>query len=511
MDASFASDEVTSAMGHIFKTRTIPIWTVFAAQVLLDIQDMLKPVGDRALKEVKSHTRNMLSSFKSRKLELKHFLVDKERTKWISDVLHAYELDVLGDNFRKTAFRLGMASSGGIAGGRLDQISRDPRVPAFIREPDWFLKQNPVKFGMLKYGIYLQSHVFGSGLDGGFGFMSLIHLYIACRSLYPDDPVWPDMEYFLHFQDIETLFFGGLPESMEEAFKKLLLSISLTPSHFARDRRQVRSNGVQGVERGTMPSPKINLAKSRPVADPCVFDQVFGAWMSGGQYMNDDKILDLVNTLADPKTFREKARQQWMNPKTTAQMFSLSSDPNVHMVGLLKNLSFVVMSEMGNLYFDWISFAETCNRIWDQIVNFATDYYNLSGRVIPWGITLQILDEGRQFQWLAEELKQGVNSFVRENAYGLSKTWEIIQTINKKGLKVSLGKYDNSQNEGVKSWVGDKELFRVISKTLGESFAYPIFDEKSVAQVYKNWNEEDMKQCAVVRLASNRVPANRRG
>ncbi|KAI1158261.1 hypothetical protein F5B18DRAFT_104106 [Nemania serpens] len=99
--SSFASDEVTSAIGHIFETKTIPIWTLFALQVLLDAQDAMHSVEDSALQTVKWHTRRVSNAFESLDLKAKDYAINPVGIQWMGDVIRAYEKDVLEDHFRK--------------------------------------------------------------------------------------------------------------------------------------------------------------------------------------------------------------------------------------------------------------------------------------------------------------------------------------------------------------------------------------------------------------------------
>ncbi|KAJ2975908.1 hypothetical protein NUW58_g8230 [Xylaria curta] len=101
MSSAFASDEVTLAIGHIFKTKTIPIWTLFALQVLLDVQDVMHSIEDSALQNLKWHTQKNSKTFKSLDLKAKDYAMEPKDIQWMGDIVRTYELDVLEDNFRK--------------------------------------------------------------------------------------------------------------------------------------------------------------------------------------------------------------------------------------------------------------------------------------------------------------------------------------------------------------------------------------------------------------------------
>ncbi|KAI0849444.1 hypothetical protein F5Y00DRAFT_269426 [Daldinia vernicosa] len=472
---SFASDEITSGIGLMFRAGTIPISVAFGVQLLLDIQDKLQDMPDKPIHEVKKHTRNMLSAFRSKKLNQEPFVLVGQGSQWLATTLAAYELDVLGDNFRRK-----------LLGG--DELRGNPEVPEFVQEPDYFLRINPVKCGMLKYGLYQQPHNYGCRFEEAWrGITSMVHLYVAGRSLYPNDPVWPDMEYFLQNQDLDNMFVGGLPRTMEEAHKKFLLAAGVTATNFARNRRSTK--------------PKLNMEMGRWASNPCLLDGVFSNWMCGGQVMTDDMILNLVRAIGDPEAIATKAKQVGLSPEVEERCREAWSNPDRRMTTILGNLGFYIISETSDLYFDWLSFAETCQKIWTQIrgiLNLRAPDHAAHSMVI------EILDQAQKCQWMAEVDKEDVTSSLRKNATGLVQSWGVIQKVCRKGMKVSSEK-DNEQYKDARAWIGDKELFNVMSRTLDES-SYPHLSPSLAQKVYKNWPVADKSTSAVIRM-NNALPS----
>ncbi|KAI1126901.1 hypothetical protein F5Y10DRAFT_293264 [Nemania abortiva] len=489
MSEAFASDEVTSAIGYIFETKTIPIWTLFACQVLLDVQDATDEVEDPALQNLKWHTQQVSKSFESLDLQAIDYAMEPKEIQWMQEVVRMYELDVLEDNFRKGGI-VGNLKAIRYKGKKLrinsvDDIPPDYEMPNFMKEPDFYLRNNPIKCGMLQYGIYLQTHNFGHKIEYTWrGVVAMIHLYAACRSLYPDDPVWPDMEYFLHHQNIDALFSGGLPKSMEEAMRKALLAMGLAPSNFARVRQKVKAQGPSGVARGCLAdlrSTDIKWDKGRPVTNPCLLDKIFRGWM------------------ADPKTLAEKARQRDVGAEELKH-FDISPEdsdnPGALMRSLLGRLSFVVKSEMGSLLFDTMSFAKTCRTLWYRIRAAADAFYGKGSTNSIFDALVVMLDEARQLQWLAEDLNSpDAASFVRNNAFGLPGSWALIQEMNKKVDQVEPS--NGTKFSGLKTWLGDREINRVMMPTFFSLCPYPAFDRLKF-RLYKGWREEDTRQSLFV-------------
>lgn len=196
LSKSFATDEITSGIGVMMETETIPIWVTFGVQLLLDIQDELESVPEKPLQEVQQDARNSLLIFRHRNLDREPFLCVSDSIEWLESVLGAYELDVLGDNFRKIcADGLLDPKTGKSFPLSLDELRNIQDIPKFCIEPDHFLRINPVKCGMLKYGLHLQEHHWAAKtFEKPMRICtSMAHLYVACRSLFPEDPVWPDM------------------------------------------------------------------------------------------------------------------------------------------------------------------------------------------------------------------------------------------------------------------------------------------------------------------------------
>jgi hypothetical protein len=170
-------------------------------------------------------------------------------------------------------------------------------------------------------------------------------------------------------------------------------------------------------------------------------------------------------------------------------------------------MAFCIAAESGNLYFDWLSFAETCQKIFEQITSFLEEanggFANKSGpaTVAP---VFEVLNEAKNHQLDAEDLKMNVPAYLREKATGIIKSWDIIQNTTRKGVKVFLkdgGELE--EHADLKAWVGDQELFRVMWTSISES-SYPSFPQSVVDKLYKNWLEEDMNRSAVIGKNNNK-------
>ncbi|KAK8039381.1 hypothetical protein PG993_007792 [Apiospora rasikravindrae] len=240
---SFAQDEITRGIFEIFRSGTLPVWAVFGIQILLNIQDILRSTPSKQpLEELQLHTQNMLETanlYKRESNPLGKTAKDHTCTKeWVEFCLEDMKELILEDGFRHRVRK--MLTSLGISEEAI--MKRN-----YVQEEYFFLKRHPLRCGVLKYCLYFRSHCTGLCFENSWsGLTSLIHVYAACRRLHPEDPVWPDMELFLHNQDVEHLFVGGLPRSTGEAVRKSVLAF-----------------GCRGKLRPTTGVPKV-----RKVSDP---------------------------------------------------------------------------------------------------------------------------------------------------------------------------------------------------------------------------------------------------
>ncbi|KAK8094702.1 hypothetical protein PG997_001387 [Apiospora hydei] len=337
---SFAQDEITRGIFEIFRTGTLPVWAVFGIRILLNIQDILQGTpAKQPLEELQLHTQNMLETADLYKRESNPFgkaAKDHTCTKgWAELCLEDMRGLILEDGFRYRV-RVMLATYG---------VSRETITKRnYAQEEYYFLKRNPLRCGILKYCLYFRSHCTGPCFERSWsGLTSLIHVYAACRRLHPDDPVWPDMELFLHNQDVEHLFVGGLPRSTGEAVRKNVLAF-----------------GCRGTARPAKGAPKV-----RKVSDPNRMHDVLKDWLGGGEEAKDF-LLRVMAIAYDPKCFKERAQRTDLSAAEAdsliAQWFHARADP----VQFLQVLSFYLNSDT-DLYFDWHQLHAFAEEIWRDI------------------------------------------------------------------------------------------------------------------------------------------------
>ena len=192
-----------------------------------------------------------------------------------------------------------------------------------------------------------------------------------------------------------------------------------------------------------------------------------------------------------------------------------------NITSVLRNLEFFIETEAADLFFEWLPFIETCQRVWDEIYTaidalededgtYGPESKSDDGCRLPYATAMEILEEGSSIQQLAEnwerlESVDEVRAYVRDHATGAGVAWRTVQRIIREGIKVPLDLKDRDEllydpNSGdLSSWVGDQHVFRVLSRDLGSTI-YPHLLPPLMDKIYANWPSADLDRAAVRRM-----------
>lgn len=177
---------------------------------------------------------------------------------------------------------------------------------------DEFLFYNPIRCGVLKYNLYLSTRQSACAFENQhLAMTSMAHVYMAGRLAFPDDPVWPDMEYFLQNQEVDHLFFGGVPTSMKQSWTKLILAQGTSPTNFARNARQVSDI-------------KYNTEKRRIISNTNILDHAIHKWNCGTDKPADveTSMNELMSTIHDRKTLKTAGQRVKMPPEIESAVWN---------------------------------------------------------------------------------------------------------------------------------------------------------------------------------------------
>ncbi|ROV86761.1 hypothetical protein VMCG_10893 [Cytospora schulzeri] len=477
----FANDEITRGVETMFNTHSVPIWAAFGIQLLLDIEDV--ELGARSvpghhankipLVEVKNHVQERLQ-------ELNELHLDDLPMKMATKATIELD-DIAAEAFKRIEDEVLKDTTGEI----IRRVFKRPQ-PKIIVEPDAYLKRNPVRCGMLKLDLYLQLHRRAFQVEVSWlGITSMVHLYLACRQVFPEDPVWPDMEHVLGILDLEHTFFGGIPQSMEEAERKFCLALGVVPSSMARDSR---SKGV-----------RFEVRRARLLSNPSTLDSCFEKWSQNSLAKEqdlDDWVSDLKRRIHDPVSLRRAARQVNVSEKKQAILCTQWSDQSRTIPEMLNTLAVYPQYEAGDIHFGWLALHQTTGQMWRKIAACVEETDGEHHTQLPF-LVLAILEQAREVESIARKTKQAreVESIARKTKQDgpallkssgshLAKAWEII----KSSFMTLLGGVVTSEGQRMgRVYVGDQELMNLLSRHWRDSF-YPNANiGPHQRELYKNW------------------------
>lgn len=275
---------------------------------------------------------------------------------------------------------------------------------------------------------------------------------------------------------------------MGEAYKKFLLAMGVKPSTFARNRRTT--------------TPQMNTEKGRWVSNPSLLDSILVNWMCGGSLMTDDMILSLMNSISNPEAIKKRAQRfGLLHPGQESEFCKAWSRPDRSMTDILNNMTFFVTAEASDFYFDWLSFAEGCQIILDHMASFLQERGD-SPKVRSAATTVtKILSEAKDCEWVAQEAKVDVTSFLREYATALVESREAIQDMNQ--AICDMPPTEMKYWKDAKAWESDKNILTVLARNFGQSH-YPYLAPSLTAKLYKNWDSDKMDQSCVI-LANTHI------
>ncbi|KAL9003821.1 MAG: hypothetical protein Q9188_003322 [Gyalolechia gomerana] len=262
-----AEDELIRGIRDMLPGRPIPLWLVFAGRCFLDIQHVMKrAVGlgydqlGRTAEAMKLSIKENLTFHKSLRIENWPKSNDFQFTEMLG-VIDSWVLrDVIAERRRK--------------------IKMNVRVPE--AEPLSLLKQYPLICGLFAFALKARyqelciafANAWGSILYTG-------HLYNAVRQENLLSRMWMDMEIIIPLQSPEVFFVGNSPSSLEEYDRRFMLTIGVSATAFASNRR-----------------------KNAPLAStkgPRSLKELGPVWkLFGGRYCNNDRAVAFTSESIKP-------------------------------------------------------------------------------------------------------------------------------------------------------------------------------------------------------------------
>ncbi|KAF2492603.1 hypothetical protein BU16DRAFT_619993 [Lophium mytilinum] len=336
----FAEDEFSYGMRHLLLNREVPIWLTFAAQMFVDIQEILGHESRQHLDDIQDTVRQALTWHEGHTTYFEESGTYQKKKSKELDALNAninwFRAYVLEDRF---GVEKGLPS---VLPGEVNS-GLDPSTEHY------YLRSNPLRCGLLKYYVLMQRHHKGHYMAGEqMHVMSMAHLYAACRILHPESPKWPDMELLIARQTPEYLFFGGWPKTLQDSETKFLFMIGMPANGTAKGRRNT-SFKLQKVRR---------LAKGQSLFFGILNERAGGNWDNVDrdtaklrEMFRDDQVWKHMATQTHSRHKPIPSRKQWQNTPSLSDFAAC--------VWLRCGLSY----EAADFCFDWLSMHRTCEGI----------------------------------------------------------------------------------------------------------------------------------------------------
>lgn len=451
-----SDDEITHGISEIFRSFTMPVWAVFGIQLLLDMQDVLQDAPSRQpLEELQSHARIIAEAANRYIREKAPYGVDatrhKEFMELFSKVIKYLNPIILDDAFRHIVRKVLVGYS--FSEEELSDLS-------CVNEEYFYLKKHPLRCGLFKYFLHFQLHAKGVQVERHWlGLTALVHVYSACRLLYPDDPVWPDMELFLHNQGLDHLLVGGAPKTMDEALVKFCLAFGMPAQVSASNRRETVQCKMRSMR--------------RMVSDPNPIADVLQNWILFGKDEDspEDWLLKLMAAVYDPKSFKRILQRNgpfFNSAEYYIEQWSHKSDDIVFFLTVMT--SYLQMDN--DLYFNWFQMITLSSNIWGDV---ATCSYDETGQRPSCAITAatEALSKAKKVEWTAKHLGIDSVTSLRTHAHQLNAAWRSIQRLCTDGQ-------------------GDSCIVFLLDNT---GTRYPgHYVWKQLDKLYKNWPQERLDE-----------------
>ncbi|WPG97910.1 Hypothetical protein R9X50_00069300 [Acrodontium crateriforme] len=245
-----AEDELTIGLRKMMEANEmsqLPMYAIFATQILLDIHHVLRQHASRPFDEFQASARRAVVILND------YFQYSRNRRtpSWSpkdEQVLH----ELL--NFAKDW-------------GTTDRLTKAKRtlMTTLPVEPEPFklLRGHPVLAGLLNFRLNQQMNEAGIFLCNAWG--SVIypaHLYNACENSAGLGKQWPDMDFVISVHSKTRIFVGAPPTGPQEYWKRFALALGTSATAFARNRRGGTAERIPESKKG----PR-GLKTTSPVRD----------------------------------------------------------------------------------------------------------------------------------------------------------------------------------------------------------------------------------------------------
>lgn len=363
-----AKDAVSVALRQFVKKKSLPIHTLFAAQILLDIHRILGPKVRYGLKELQGGAAQIKATVvKNQKFheDLKVPTWNKQNEQIVETFVKEIDETVFADFV-----------------GTLSDCAHEASSRLSPNEPFHWFSGHPLFCGLRLFSLRLRIQEIGVLFIGAWGTWWLAHLYNAARQMHSTrlggqilDVEWPDMDILIDMQGESRVFVGLAPTTIDESWARLNLVMGYSAGALAK--KSSRRGGFQESARG----PR-GLSITAPVS------RIFADWL------NKDRRVDAA--VYQVEEFFKLAAAKDVLPadkQSTAKILKRMAEKTVLTpIQLLRYLQASIKSEVSELFFDYLDFHRRCwellrnidRKIQSDLIQIAGPDYMENEYQLPW-------------------------------------------------------------------------------------------------------------------------------
>ncbi|KAI0156453.1 hypothetical protein GGR57DRAFT_463469 [Xylariaceae sp. FL1272] len=348
-------DEFTRGMEELDKTKKVPFYMVFAAQIFLDVTYELREDIEEPSSILINHTTAMDDDIKSHfefheKLKIKNWPARNDH--WLRDLQRSIQWigkDPLRSIQRKIIQRSGFDIP-------------DPQSHRLFR-------MSPVISGLFLYHFRSRYHEVGFAVADAWGSIQYCsHLYNALRQekMFLSGHRWIDMDVVTTNVGNESFYVGGeAPKTPEEYFSKFCMQMgtSLAAMTRAKGRRKNTSLESKAGPRGLkVASPVLSMFRARYVENsgqvdftPEHVNQIINLSLFEEETNEDGSFV--LGQIEDPEKLKEKKKLQ------KSKKHKAFESGNMPLEQLIRPLALALHAESLEFAFPYLHFHRWCWRV----------------------------------------------------------------------------------------------------------------------------------------------------
>ncbi|KAL8705806.1 MAG: hypothetical protein Q9201_001093 [Fulgogasparrea decipioides] len=217
-------DNLIRGIREMAPGRDIPLSHLLATQIFLDIYHVLEDDLGRGQADLTRTATAMKATIEANfdfHSSLRTTTWPKENDALMRDLLEYIDSAILQDTMTEISTKWRM----------------DSGLPN--AEPFRLLRRYPLYCGLSLFNLKVRFQELSIAFANAWpSVISTAHLYNAVRKERLLNTEWKDLELVIKLQGAEALFVGGRPNSVKEYYKRYLLSIGISATMFASNRRQ---------------------------------------------------------------------------------------------------------------------------------------------------------------------------------------------------------------------------------------------------------------------------------